>query len=122
MKPLQSYHLVWLLLHPDRSEAWLRDKFSEGFDIHHLDGDHANDKPENLVLIEHADHMRLHGMTGNGRLRRVAQIGPRLSTLNTGKIAYNSRLRGQSWRQIGRVGMASAKVFAKSNGLSWPPI
>jgi HNH endonuclease len=34
----------------------------EGFQVHHMDGDHSNDSPDNLVLIEAADHMMLHGM------------------------------------------------------------
>lgn len=67
---LKSYHYVWLAGRPDRSEEWLKAKLSEGFDIHHIDGDHWNDAPENLVLIEHVDHMRLHGMKGSlGRLK-----------------------------------------------------
>lgn len=121
MRPLQSYHLAWLAFHIDRTEGWLRDRLADGFDVHHLDGDHANDEPLNLVLIEHADHMRLHGMTGGHRLRRVAQKGPRQSTLDAGKVAYDRRANGETWRRIGRMGMSSAKSFAKSSGLAWPP-
>lgn len=36
----------------------------EGFDVHHIDGDHSNDHPGNLALIEAVDHLRLHGMFG----------------------------------------------------------
>jgi len=61
VKKLQAHHRAWLSAHPDRSEDWLRDMFSEGFDIHHVDGDHHNNTPLNLVLIEAVDHMRLHG-------------------------------------------------------------
>ncbi len=32
----------------------------EGFDVHHVDGDHENNLPDNLVLIEHRDHFMLH--------------------------------------------------------------
>lgn len=35
---------------------------ADGFDVHHIDGNKENNNPDNLVLIEHADHMRLHGM------------------------------------------------------------
>ena len=62
---MESYHHAWLAAHPDRTEGWLRDRLAEGFDVHHLDGDHSNDDPLNLVLIEHLDHMRVHGMPGN---------------------------------------------------------
>jgi hypothetical protein len=40
----------------------------DGFDVHHLDGDHANNEPANLVLIEHTDHMAIHGGRTMGRL------------------------------------------------------
>jgi hypothetical protein len=56
-----DYHKAWLSAHPDRTEDWLKDKILEGFDVHHLDGNHANNEPSNLVLIEHDDHMMLHG-------------------------------------------------------------
>jgi hypothetical protein len=53
---LASSHKVWLASHPDRNEGWLRDRIAEGFDVHHLDGDHSNDDPSNLALIEATDH------------------------------------------------------------------
>ena len=40
----------------------------EGFDVHHIDNDHGNDDPLNLVLIEHSDHQMLH--SGKHRLLR----------------------------------------------------
>lgn len=60
-KKLQPHHDAWLSAHPGRTEEWLRQMFIEGFDIHHVDGDHGNNTPLNLVLIEAVDHMRLHG-------------------------------------------------------------
>jgi hypothetical protein len=75
LKPLKPYHLAWLEAHPARSEAWLRERMGDGFDIHHVDGDKANNAPQNLVLIEAADHMMLHcgtrflRMTNADRLR-----------------------------------------------------
>ncbi|MCE5181660.1 MAG: hypothetical protein LLG15_07660 [Betaproteobacteria bacterium] len=67
---MKSYHFSWLGVHPHRSEEWLKEKMAEGFDIHHLDGDHANDDPKNLVLIECLDHLRLHGRELNRLDRR----------------------------------------------------
>lgn len=58
---VQGYHLAWLQAHPERDLDWLAAKIEEGFEIHHLDGNHANDDPSNLVLIEGVDHTRLHG-------------------------------------------------------------
>ena len=63
----QGYHLAWLEAHPARSLAWLERQIADGFVIHHLDGDHDNDEPHNLVLIESVDHIRLHaGKLGAG--------------------------------------------------------
>lgn len=74
---LQSYHYAWLSEHPYRSEEWLKAKLVEGFDIHHLDGNHDNNDPANLVLIEHSDHMMLHGGRTLGRLkpRKISKDG-----------------------------------------------
>lgn len=68
---LKYYHVVWLKEHPHRSARWLQDKLLDGFDIHHCDGDHSNNDPKNLVLIEHTDHMMLH----NGKLRHIGRLG-----------------------------------------------
>ena len=61
MKP---HHLAWLQAHPERSADWLKRMLREGFQVHHIDGDHHNNHPANLALIEHIDHLRLHGMFG----------------------------------------------------------
>ncbi len=66
---LQSYHHAWLSAHPGRNEAWLAERMADGFHVHHIDGDHANDAPANLVLIDGVDHMRLHGMKWFGPIR-----------------------------------------------------
>ena len=34
---------------------------ANGFHIHHVDGDHSNNNPTNLVLMEGVDHTLLHG-------------------------------------------------------------
>ena len=68
---MQTYHAAWLVSHPGRDGEWLSRMIDSGFTIHHIDGDHGNDTPENLVLIEHDDHMRLHGL---GDLRKRPMI------------------------------------------------
>ncbi len=57
---LEPHRQAWLAAHPERDESWLRRMAAEGFDIHHVDGNHDNDDPDNLVLIEHRDHFMLH--------------------------------------------------------------
>lgn len=55
---MQSYHRVWLASHPHRTAKWLRERIADGFDIHHIDGDDANDHPSNLILLESTDHAK----------------------------------------------------------------
>ncbi len=61
-KPLEPYHYVWLGSHPDRTEAWLRERLADGFHVHHVNGNHEDNDPDNLALMEGVDHLRLHGM------------------------------------------------------------
>ncbi|MBX3547321.1 MAG: HNH endonuclease [Chelatococcus sp.] len=129
---LKSYHHAWLTTHPDRTAEWLQDKLREGFDVHHLDGNHLNNDAGNLVLIEHVDHMRLHGMRNSNRLRMIQTRGrPRSSgkwkTMTIGREAYNARTAGRTWVETGKfVGvrpsraMSSAKVYAVAEGKPWP--
>ena len=71
---MQIWHEEWLRAHPHRTREWLSDRLRDGFDVHHLDGDKANNAASNLVLIECVDHLGLHG----GRaLRRLGPVGHR---------------------------------------------
>lgn len=63
---MQSYHYAWLSVHPERTEQWLKERLADGFHVHHIDGNHDNNDPKNLVLIESGDHMMLHN--GSTRL------------------------------------------------------
>ncbi len=57
---MKKHYEAWLSAHPNRTREWLDDKLADGFHIHHIDGDHSNDHPLNLALIEGSDHLRLH--------------------------------------------------------------
>jgi hypothetical protein len=39
-------------------------KIPEGYDIHHVDGDSLNNNIDNLLMIEHGEHRKLHSKTG----------------------------------------------------------
>lgn len=58
--------------------------YSDPFlDIHHIDGDHCNDVPENLRLISRAEHTRLHarqkdiGHSRHSEISRIVSIEPK---------------------------------------------
>ena len=124
-----QYH-VWLTAHPEKDAEWLSQAMHAGFEIHHIDGDHYNNDPANLVLIEHNDHMRLHGgglQTGTKRDWESAATRIRL-----GEAAYNLRLEGKRWSAIGEAlgydggpksstsAINIAAHYARLHGKTWP--
>jgi hypothetical protein len=134
---MKQYHENWLEAHPHRTREWLEAKCKDGFDIHHLDGNHDNNDPGNLVLIEASDHMRLHGMDhkGKGILRMHTTVGPRKKTLEVGEAAYLAAqkiLEGDDhpksvWEVVsaelelvGHRAICSARTWAKHSGREWP--
>lgn len=59
---LKIHHVVWLENHPNRTKQWLLAQMADGFHIHHVDDNHKNNDPKNLVLIEGVDHYAcVHG-------------------------------------------------------------
>ncbi|MDR3534013.1 MAG: HNH endonuclease [Rhodopila sp.] len=109
---LSPHHRAWLSLHPNRTTIWLKEKLKEGFDIHHLDGNHENNTPQNLVMIEHMDHMMLHGGRTLGRMTssivRRQKREPRAKPTDD-QVARAMRLL---------VGGAIASAVVKETGLS----
>jgi len=115
---------------------WLRFVLKAGFDIHHLDGDHDNNVPENLVLIEHVDHMRLHGAkTGFKRELETVKARRKAAFLEEGQRAYEAALHVRKtatyasgiWVEAGRLSglrgaraQSRARLWATENGLEWP--
>jgi HNH endonuclease len=67
-----GHHRSWLSAHPNRTEEWLSARLKEGFDVHHLDWDHSNNDPNNLILVENRDHMMIHA---GGRPIAVRSMG-----------------------------------------------
>lgn len=87
---MQPYHEAWLTIHKHRTRAWLSARLKDGFDVHHIDGDHYNNDPRNLVLIECLDHMRLHCGAG---LRKFGPLVFR-RPINAGKNRKKRPLKG----------------------------
>ena len=144
----ESYHLVWLSAHPHRSAEWLKEMLRDGFHVHHVDGDHYNDAPNNLVLIDGVDHLRLHGMKlrdgiKKWRSRRLSTVEPKErskkhkpeasviyakkaeiggSWLEFAKIYYSGiKPTDGAWHDIGARLSIRAKKYAEENEKSWPP-
>lgn len=88
---MKHHHKAWLQAHPHRTVEWLRERIREGFDIHHLDGDYTNNDPDNLVLIEHTDHLMLH--TGKRRLGRLKKpdLNPRPKEVGRSVVLADGR-------------------------------
>lgn len=129
---MEAYHRVWLAAHPERTESWLLDRLKDGFDIHHIDGDHSNNTVGNLVLIECSDHLMLHGANRKmSRIIRVHQTALSAERLAEGEKAYRLYSPHSGWVGVAiamgvtrhngtHAVMASARRFAKATGAKWP--
>ena len=133
MKP---YHYAWLMRHPERTSDWLKERLKDGFDVHHVDFDHGNNDPTNLVLIECGDHMMIHGSN-------ISRIDTALrqreeesrNKIELGKVIYEKRMAGLTWRECfmfatglddsvngGSRAVYVARRYDESADLEFPPI
>lgn len=135
---MEQHHYAWLEAHTYRTVEWLADRLKDGFDIHHLDGNHDNNDPKNLVLIECSDHMMLHAGVRMCRLIGSVKMTERSrkTAATLGKYAYELRLEGMKWSDVanqlelyeaGNVNfpysaraIALAKSYSKHHGKPWP--
>lgn len=137
----EPHHLAWLEANPHRSAEWLKDRLRDGFHVHHIDCDHGNNDPENLLLLDGVDHMRLHALPIGQELKKLARLRMMVSnpeprdTLiwRVGCVAYILRrngwcghaislflyrVSGEGYRRVTVVG--PMKSFAKEERLEWP--
>lgn len=126
---MEESHIVWLKHHGVEPE-FLMQAVLNGFEIHHLDGDHDNNDPLNLVLIYDKDHYQLHGIYHDTKLNRTWQdvLAEQKAKITKGQIAYNLRTSGAKWAEVATQVSASipntmtmARRYAKLNSLAWPP-
>lgn len=136
---LLPHHQAWLDSRPDRTVVWLRDRLREGFHIHHIDGNHGNNDPRNLALVEGADHMKFHGHYGLCETmisRRAARSRRRSERANEivietrrAALAYRLRQQGYAWSDITNHlwsrgcdsrAMGVAKSYAAKMRMPWP--
>lgn len=102
MSSLRAYHKAWLSAHPDRDEAWLQGALAWGFDVHHMDCNHENNDPANLVLIECVDHMRLHDTP--------LTCHPRITAERAGRKGGKQRAKNLTPAALSRIGKMGAKA------------
>lgn len=132
MTTLKEHHYVWLKAHPGRDEEWIKTALHAGFDIHHIDGNHENDDPDNLILIELGDHQRIHnGLVIDFHNSRRGKWGVREKRIGLGDEAYTLRISGLKWRDIGlrlypdkshsmAYSINVAKMYAEYHDKEWP--
>lgn len=80
---MKNYHYIWLQANPRVTPEQLQRWLKEGFDIHHRDGDHANNDPCNLILLWCADHFLIHNGVRLNRLDRGPPT-PRITEFECG--------------------------------------
>ncbi|TQE92931.1 MAG: hypothetical protein FKY71_18690 [Spiribacter salinus] len=124
---LLDYHHAWLSAHPNRTEEWLKERLEDGFHVHHADGDPNNNDSSNLILIEGADHMRLHGREGLllGLLSDARQRKKRQRAIINRKCYEMRRDQDVTWADIASaMGVKCAKsralAHAEESGDCWP--
>jgi hypothetical protein len=131
---MQPYHKAWLSVHPERTEQWLSERMADGFDVHHIDGDHENNETSNLVLIECGDHFMLHGT--NRKISRFLNLKIKsekttAEAVRKGEGAYNLYPSCCGWGNVaialgldyfdgGQAVRIWAQRYAKSKSLPWP--
>ena len=91
---LPTHHSAWLSVHPHRTKPWFLAKLKEGFDVHHLDGNHENNDPTNLALVEHTDHMAIHN-GGTHILGRLKRKGKQKKAVR--KTLYLENIKAGDW-------------------------
>jgi hypothetical protein len=87
--------------------------------VHHVDGDHSNDEPKNLALIEGLDHMLLfHGVRNysankiagrSGALARIRNSTPKQRSM------WARRAVRKRWANVRRAKKEAAKAIASAN-------
>jgi hypothetical protein len=81
-----SYRKIW--------EEYNGCKIPEGYEIHHLDGNHCNDNPSNLICVSIEEHLDIHQMRGDWGA--VQAILMRMSNMDGIKEAA-SKAQKQRW-------------------------
>lgn len=105
---MREYHKIWLAAHPGRTEEWLKERIRDGFHVHHIDGDHENNDPANLVLIDGVDHGMIHGRKidlrneikeGKERSKLIREFTKAVKHLSERAWVYNRYMQRKAHRE-----------------------
>lgn len=125
---LKPHQRAWLNAHAEYDDSWLLTALAAGFDVHHIDEDKLNNDPDNLLLIERNDHMKIHGLRGF-LVKKISKWESYEQKVSKGEYVYNLRLNsGLPWdavaekagynRSAGAINIA--KAYANYHKLEWP--
>ena len=128
---MAKYHYVWLESHREYDENWLAQALSAGFDIHHVDGDHDNNDPANLIMVEKSDHQKLHGNHALFCHKDRNNWDDHNKRVKMGEQAYRLRESGMPWASVGKqlgyrelrataCALSVAKAYANYHEKEWP--
>ncbi len=131
-------HRAWLTKHENITAEWLGGAIAEGFQIHHIDCNHENNSPDNLLLIFGRDHMYIHGLNSNfarmankSRNEWICKRKNMYERIKVGEKGYELRQSGMKWREVaetlgytdGNIAITASNAtrqYAKYNKLEWP--
>src|SRR5882757_607828 len=83
-KGVRLHRAVWESIHG---------AIPDGFHIHHVDHDRANNEPENLQLMLGTEHVGEHGRD----IANLAQIVPRLEQARIAAASWHGSDEGKRW-------------------------
>lgn len=97
--------------------AYVNGEIPKGYEIHHIDGNSANNTIENLQCMTKSEHTALHVTTGNIREYRCVQCGKKFTSNNRAKNSrFCSRTCATTWRranvQVEKACENCGKVFS----------
>ena len=115
---MHKHHFIWLRKYPHRTETWFQEKPDDGFHIHHQDGNHANNSPNNLLLIDGNDHFLLHKNWSQSDKLKEGRAKAKAAGVKFGrkfKLSINERAQAIKRRGDGEPLASIANSYGVSN-------
>jgi hypothetical protein len=100
-----------------------------GFNVHHVDNNKTNNDPDNLLMVERCDHMKIHDMPNFLNKKEAPSWDSYAKRVILGESAYSMRATtSMAWLDIAQElgykrdaqALNVAKAYAVYNKLAWP--